>query len=105
LPDADHGQTGTTSGQAHEPRRLPHMCGSNRKDQRLGSRADIPGSSLSSGGRNVVGPGGDFVVEGVCLQAAGGNLVGIAMVEYGPAGLSLSPEPGRSTAIQLKCSV
>jgi hypothetical protein len=26
-------------------------------------------------------------------------------VEYGPAGLSLSPEPGRSIAMQLKCSV
>ena len=26
-------------------------------------------------------------------------------VEYGPAGLSLSPVPGRSIAMQLKCSV
>jgi hypothetical protein len=26
-------------------------------------------------------------------------------VEYGPGGLSLSPDPGRSIAMQLKCSV
>jgi hypothetical protein len=35
----------------------------------------------------------------------GGDLVSVASVEYGPAGMSLSPVPGRSMAMQLKCSV
>ena len=34
----------------------------------------------------------------------GGDLVGWPWVEYGPGGLSLSPVPGRSMAMQLKCS-
>jgi hypothetical protein len=35
----------------------------------------------------------------------GGDLVGVALGRYCPAGLSLSPDPGRSIAMQLKCSV
>ena len=35
----------------------------------------------------------------------GGDLVGMAVGQYGPGGLSLSPDPGRSMAMQLKCSV
>jgi hypothetical protein len=34
-----------------------------------------------------------------------GDLAAYPSVEYGPAGLSLSPEPGRSIAMQLKCSL
>jgi hypothetical protein len=40
-------------------------------DWRLpGGRADIPGFFLSSSGRDVVSPGGGFVVEGVRFEAA-----------------------------------
>jgi hypothetical protein len=39
-----------------------------------------------------------------CIEE-GGDLVGMAVSRDGPGGLSLSPEPGRSIAMQLKCSV
>ena len=35
----------------------------------------------------------------------GGDLVGMALGRVGAGGLSLSPVPGRSMAMQLKCSV
>ena len=35
----------------------------------------------------------------------GGDLVGIDLGRVRPGGLSLSPVPGRSIAMQLKCSV
>jgi hypothetical protein len=34
-----------------------------------------------------------------------GDLVGVALGRVRPGGLSLSPEPGRSIAMQRKCSV